>query len=47
MPFGKEETKGRKPFFTGLIQEYEGKTRISIWPTEEFDKYMKKLANKE
>lgn len=48
MVFGQKtednEKKKVKPFFTGLITEYEGKTRISLWATEEFKKYMEKLA---
>jgi hypothetical protein len=52
MAFGKEteeKPKGRKPFFTGLIQNEARETiyRISLWQTEEFESFMKKLANKE
>jgi hypothetical protein len=51
MPFGKTEDKpkGRKPFFTGVIQNENKETiyRISLWQTEEFEIFMKKLAKGE
>ena len=49
MGFGngfREKEKGEKPFFRGTIQEYQGKTKVSLWATLEFKKYMEELAGK-
>jgi hypothetical protein len=49
MPFGNhdQKPKGNMPFFTGTIQEYEGKTKVSLWPTDEFKEFMRKIAKGE
>lgn len=51
MAFGKQEEKpkGRKPFFTGTIQDENRNIiyRISLWQTDEFEIFMKKLAKGE
>ncbi len=46
MSFGQPNNnkKPNQPFFRGELSEYEGKTRISLWATEEFKAYMEKLA---
>jgi hypothetical protein len=52
MPFGQknievfssEDKKKERPFFKGLVTEYQGKTKISLWATDEFKAYMEKLA---
>jgi len=48
MPFGQQEekVKGDKPFFKGVLEEYEGKTRITLWATDAFKEFMEKLAGK-
>jgi hypothetical protein len=36
-------SKKQLPLLRGLITEYQGKTQVGLWATEEFEKLIKKI----